>query len=265
MNLANRPDRLLKGKRAPSPNHNGTSYTLDSMGTRDQHQWQKRFNSALEVLRCHDFDAIAFSGYSGCLIASMLAHALDKTMILVRKSAKEEGDSHSSYLCEGDFGAESYVIVDDFYCSGSTANHIIRSVMRDLGPHVRCIGQLQFHYPMGHLEPLSACVDKRLLKELEPYWNRTAIPLPPVPEVDVIRPLTVAEIQAKDKAYKPESDPAGVFDNRPASVPLPETSKATIAFFDYESVPKLQDIVLKWQASAMWPTLKTIKAEDSKI
>jgi hypothetical protein len=78
------------------------------------------------ILAGLDFDAIAFSGMSGALIAPVLALALNKTLIMVRKFGD---DSHSveqrnGALVEGDFGAHRYVIVDDLISSGRTARYI---------------------------------------------------------------------------------------------------------------------------------------------
>lgn len=90
----------------------------------------------------YKFDAIAFRGMSGALLAAPLALALDKTMILVRKGE----DSHSMYKIEGDIGAQKYLIVDDFIGTGTTVRTIIEEIFeemkwRTLEP--QCIGILE--------------------------------------------------------------------------------------------------------------------------
>lgn len=75
--------------------------------------------------RSADFDAIAFCGVSGALIAPCLADALEKPLILVRKES--DGNRHSDRIVEGDF-RRRYIIVDDFTASGTTVRHVIDSI-----------------------------------------------------------------------------------------------------------------------------------------
>jgi orotate phosphoribosyltransferase-like protein len=81
-------------------------------------------------LRPHrkNFDSIAFRGVSGALVAPILAHKLKKHLISVRKNTH---DSHvmSNYKVEGNVASQSYIIVDDFICSGNTIKTIVNEVM----------------------------------------------------------------------------------------------------------------------------------------
>lgn len=63
------------------------------------------------------FDAIAFTGMSGALFAPMLAFAMKKELIAVRKSS---ADTHSHTPIEGYIKSKRYIIVDDFVSSGTT-------------------------------------------------------------------------------------------------------------------------------------------------
>ena len=72
------------------------------------------------------FDAIAFSGNSGAIIASPLSILLRKPLILVRKTTD---DCHSACTLEGctKRGCR-YIIVDDLICEGKTIENVIREV-----------------------------------------------------------------------------------------------------------------------------------------
>ena len=107
-----------------------------------------------------EYDTLAFSGYSGALIAPMLALAVGKDMVLVRK----KGDVRaSSYDVEGYKNIKKYIIVDDFVCSGDTAKRIIKGV-KDFAPDAKCLGVLSVQElaPHGYrheLERVKGCHD----------------------------------------------------------------------------------------------------------
>lgn len=88
---------------------------------------QYSIDGAVEVLKHYEFDAIAFRGMSGALIAPSIALRLNKSMILVRKG---DDTSHSGMQAEGDITARTYVIVDDFQSTGNTAKEIVKGVRR---------------------------------------------------------------------------------------------------------------------------------------
>jgi adenine/guanine phosphoribosyltransferase-like PRPP-binding protein len=90
---------------------------------------------AAKTLRKYEFDAIAFTGMSGALLAPTLALRLEKNLLMVRKP----GDSHSGMRVEGDKAALRYVIVDDFMASGRTVRTILKEVA-DFAWNAQCIG-----------------------------------------------------------------------------------------------------------------------------
>lgn len=67
------------------------------------------------------FDAIAFTGLSGSVIAGAVALAMDKYLYCVRKS---EENRHSDHVVEGPYTGLRYVIIDDFISTGSTIRRI---------------------------------------------------------------------------------------------------------------------------------------------
>lgn len=102
---------------------------------------RETLSKCVSVLRQRrmDFDAIAFRGHSGALIAAPLALALDKTMLMVRKPGV---NAHSYRLVEGDMAAKTYIIVDDTVSSGATV-HAITDAIEGAAPQARCVGVLE--------------------------------------------------------------------------------------------------------------------------
>ena len=99
----------------------------------------------VEISKRFEFDAWAFRGNSGALLASPLALATGKTMIMVRKP---DTKSHSHHVVEGDVGARRYIIVDDCVCSGATTRAIVEAI-KDVAPKAKCLGVLEvlnLHY-----------------------------------------------------------------------------------------------------------------------
>lgn len=95
-------------------------------------------DAAVEVLKHFEFDALAFRGMSGALIAPAIAMRLNKSLILVRK---DEDNTHSNQSVEGDRTARTYIIIDDFQATGDTARKIIKGV-RGFAPKAVFMGFL---------------------------------------------------------------------------------------------------------------------------
>lgn len=104
----------------------------------DPKEYQVTVKRVLDYLytRRHDFDAIAFRGLSGSLIAPVVAYQLQKKMMAVRK----ERSPHTSYKIEAAHKATGRVLIlDDFICSGTTIKEII-SVVKSECPDTRIVG-----------------------------------------------------------------------------------------------------------------------------
>lgn len=77
------------------------------------------------------FDSIVFRGMSGAMIGPMVANAVHKGMILIRK----KGDSsHSSYVVEGDVNSKRVVILDDLIHTGETIANIAEQLKEFITP-----------------------------------------------------------------------------------------------------------------------------------
>lgn len=101
----------------------------------------KRYTDlAVKCLSRFEFDAIAFTGMSGALVAPGIAMAMQKPLIMVRKGKGK--NCHSYMTVEGDAAAKSYVIVDDFVATGNTVNRVIRKI-KNFAPNAKCIGTLE--------------------------------------------------------------------------------------------------------------------------
>jgi len=102
-----------------------TSYLHRFLGTKNYRRTILRFCRAIKASGLN-FDAIAYRGQSGALIAAPVALFLKKHLILVRK---EDECSHSSYSVEGcTKNYCRYIIVDDLISCGNTVQHIYSKV-----------------------------------------------------------------------------------------------------------------------------------------
>lgn len=72
------------------------------------------------------FDAIAFTGMSGTLVAPAVALKLKKSFLMVRKT--EKLGSHSAYTVEGDMSTQRYLILDDQISTGTTVIDILKKI-----------------------------------------------------------------------------------------------------------------------------------------
>lgn len=68
-----------------------------------------------------EFDTLVFRGYSGAMVAPLLAHAYRKEMILIRKVGE---NCHSKRFFEGNLNCKKYIIIDDFIETGDTIRNI---------------------------------------------------------------------------------------------------------------------------------------------
>ncbi len=99
-------------------------------------QWKEDIDGAckrlfeIESNPANRFDAIAFAGMSGAIIAPMVAYKLNKPLIVVRKESDTSisGNSHSSRMVEGCIFARTYLIIDDFIDTGNTIKRIIDQI-----------------------------------------------------------------------------------------------------------------------------------------
>lgn len=83
--------------------------------------------SAARALKKIEFDAIAFTGLSGAVLASAVALKLNKLLYCVRKQGENR---HSDYDVEGPLGALRYIIIDDLIQTGGTLRRIIKQVRK---------------------------------------------------------------------------------------------------------------------------------------
>ena len=117
----------------------------DYMHILDPDELRRCINNALQRLEGEhlNFDAVAFTGVSGALLAPPIAMTLNKTLLLIRKT---KDSTHSPFQVEGDKGARRYLIVDDFVSSGATVCMIVEKV-KDFAPGAVCVGVLSAGFP----------------------------------------------------------------------------------------------------------------------
>lgn len=97
------------------------------------------------------FDAIAFCGVSGSLIAPSVSIILSKPLLLVRKP---NISSHSvSYLeGHGRKPTTSYIIIDDFIASGGTIYYITEIIAEKI--EAACVGIFLYNHIDLSLYPI---------------------------------------------------------------------------------------------------------------
>ena len=108
-----------------------------TIGFEDQDKYVKKCISKLQKFGLDKFNAIAFRGISGALIAPVIAHSLKKEIIAVRKSEKR----HSSSKVEGvgKTTTANYIIIDDLIDSGKTMRDIIDAITK-ANPRYNLVG-----------------------------------------------------------------------------------------------------------------------------
>lgn len=159
---------------------------------------KERIASAVTLLSKHEFDAVAFRGLSGALVAPSIALAMGKTMIAVRKDGE---NCHSNHHVEGDHGAEKYVIIDDFISSGKTCREIVQKIY-GVNPSAICIGVcevLYAHHDDAKLKKVNVTVKKKTKDNVGQG--------PITVDVDPFEPTPVTASIETVKATIPEIDP----------------------------------------------------------
>lgn len=103
----------------------------------------KTISMATALLRPHKalFEAIAFRGVSGALVAPAVAAKLGKSLIVVRKAEAR----HSPYEVEGEDSIRSYLIIDDQIAGGGTIREIHHQVMILTKQQAKCAGYLMWY------------------------------------------------------------------------------------------------------------------------
>lgn len=76
-----------------------------------------------------DFDGIVVRGMSGMLMGPILADKYNLKLMIARKECElTSGNSHASYMLEGNTDFLKYVIVDDCVSMGGTVRGIIKDI-----------------------------------------------------------------------------------------------------------------------------------------
>lgn len=105
------------------------------------------------------FDAIACQGWSGALVAPVIALRLNKPLVIVRK----QGDNgHSCYAIEGYLRTRSYIIVDDFCASGQTVRRIIDNLRTE---------QTRLYHQMSISHKPATCYGVALYDQIGSPWR----------------------------------------------------------------------------------------------
>ncbi len=104
----------------------------------------------LRAISGKHFDAIAFRGMSGALIAPIIAYKKKKNLLLVRKP---RDGGHSGRMVEGDRRSRRYIIIDDFISGGETVRTIVKRV-KQFAPQAKCVGVYLYNRDRAGLQRL---------------------------------------------------------------------------------------------------------------
>lgn len=96
--------------------------------------------SALKLWGLDKFDAIAWTGNSGAMVAPVVAYLLGKHQLPIRKPGQPSHVSARVDWPSGEVGR--YIIIDDFIASGGTILYIVNTLTRVI--HGVCVGVLQY-------------------------------------------------------------------------------------------------------------------------
>ena len=89
------------------------------------HQPERIIEQAKQQLAGVEFDTFVATGLSGVNVAGLLAHALGKTTLLIRKD--DDTSNHSGARAAGVLGRR-WVFLDDFVSSGATRRRVKAAV-----------------------------------------------------------------------------------------------------------------------------------------
>ena len=163
--------------------------------------------TAIGKLARMEFDAIAFCGMSGALIAPSLAASLKREIIMVRK--EDDCNNHSPYRVEGYVSAQTYIFVDDFVGTGSTFEHVLTQI-QGFAPHARCLGYYQYI--------LADTPWRTFYKPTEPLPEAPKIPVAPMGYAPSQITYTQADVENLYRTYIIDSSVAadlGLFQAAP--------------------------------------------------
>lgn len=114
-----------------TPTENLLRYGCDYLTNATKHQ-DSMVRLATAVLAGVEFDTFVGTGVSGSIAVPVLAYAMKKTFLVVRK-ARETGatdlpaSTHSAHMLEGFIGTR-WIFVDDLVASGSTFERVRRQI-----------------------------------------------------------------------------------------------------------------------------------------
>lgn len=97
---------------------------------------------SIELLRLVDFDTFVCVGVSGLIVAPLLAHEMNKCLLVVRKSYDSIINNHSGERIEGITGSR-WIFVDDVVASGAT-RHRAQTILLQKLPDIEYVGTLLY-------------------------------------------------------------------------------------------------------------------------
>jgi adenine/guanine phosphoribosyltransferase-like PRPP-binding protein len=161
------------------PNYSGVGYLKHTYDLGGMKKLMKRAVPKLQKFRTKKhFDAIAFRGLSGASIAAILSWDLGIPMMAVRKDGSHDSDN-----------VETYIIIDDFICSGNTIKQIVQNIEkskyrytadRPLAANAKLVGIFCYAMAPGgrrkrRLDRTIGEAQMNLIKEIRPHYGSVPV------------------------------------------------------------------------------------------
>lgn len=103
--------------------------------------------NAHEQLAHVDFDTLVATGLSGTSVATLVAHALGKKCLLIRKP--DDRSTHSNKRAFGELG-ERWIFFDDFVGTGATRKRVLAAVEELLAGENKRRSENEKYVPRSH-------------------------------------------------------------------------------------------------------------------
>lgn len=114
------------------------------------------------------FDSIVVSGYSMALIGSIVAHALKKNIVLVRKAGD---NAHTTYVTEG-LLKQRCVYIDDLVATGDTFQYVNKYLKEIKGKIVGVVLYFEYHEDYKNSMWISSWDNTKEKMIKFPIWER---------------------------------------------------------------------------------------------
>lgn len=87
---------------------------------------------ARSIQQVEQFDALVFTGTSGCALGFILAAQLNVGALVIRKPEEASHYPERNHNVEGFMSGQKYLFIDDTIASGATFSRVTRTMLREI-------------------------------------------------------------------------------------------------------------------------------------